>query len=108
MHYWKNCAAGFTLLCGVISLPVMAEGNVADGQAKSASCAACHGATGKANNALYPNLAGQNAAYLALALQDYKKGGRSGGQAGIMQAFTSALSDQDISDLSAYYASQKP
>ncbi|CAM3981629.1 cytochrome c [Rahnella victoriana] len=90
------------------STPALAGGNIADGQAKSASCAACHGAAGKAVNSIYPNLAGQNADYLALSLHAYKKGDRSGGQAGVMQAFSSSLSDQDISDLSAYYASLTP
>lgn len=92
----------------LISLPALAGGNITDGQSKSASCAACHGATGKAVNSIYPNLAGQNADYLALSLHAYKKGERSGGQAGVMQAFSSSLSDQDISDLSAYYASLTP
>ena len=92
----------------LISLPALAGGNIADGQSKSASCAACHGANGKATNSIYPNLAGQNAEYLALSLHAYKKGGRSGGQAGVMQAFTASLSDQDISDLAAYYASLAP
>lgn len=92
----------------LVSSSVLAAGNSADGQAKSASCAACHGANGKAVNTIYPNLAGQNADYLALSLHAYKKGGRSGGQAGVMQAFSSSLSDQDISDLSAYYASLTP
>jgi len=92
----------------VASSPVFAQGNSADGQSKSATCAACHGANGKATNSIYPNLAGQNAEYLALSLHAYKKGGRSGGQAGVMQAFTASLSDQDISDLAAYYASLAP
>ena len=92
----------------VVSSPVFAKGNSADGQSKSASCAACHGANGKAKNSIYPNLAAQNADYLALSLQAYKKGERSGGQAGVMQAFTASLSDQDINDLAAYYASLAP
>lgn len=92
----------------LVSLPVFAQGNSAEGQSKSASCAACHGASGKAVNSIYPNLAGQNADYLALSLHAYKQGERSGGQAGVMQAFTASLSDQDINDLAAYYASLTP
>jgi len=45
----------------LISLPALAGGNIADGQSKSVSCAACHGATGKAVNSIYPNLAGRQA-----------------------------------------------
>lgn len=106
MHFITRSALGVCLAWICTSVPAMADGNIANGQAKSASCAACHGATGKASNALYPNLSGQNEAYLESALHAYKEGGRTGGQAGIMQAFTSGLSDQDISDLSAYYATQ--
>lgn len=108
MHVLFKSALGAGLAWALFSLPVQADGDIAGGQAKSASCAACHGATGKATNALYPNIGGQNSAYLALALNAYKKGGRTGGQAGVMQAFTAGLSEQDINDLAAYYASQKP
>ncbi len=69
---------------------------------------ACHGAEGKTTVPLYPNLAGQNAAYLSHALQAYKKGERSGGQAEVMKAFVAGLSDTDIEDLAAYYHSLKP
>ena len=57
---------------------------------------------------LYPHLAGQNAAYLAHALQAYKKGERNGGQAEVMKAFVAGLSEEDIDDLAAWYASLTP
>lgn len=57
---------------------------------------------------MYPNLAGQNAMYLQHALQAYKKGERNGGQAEVMKAYVSGLSDDDIADLAAFYASVKP
>ncbi|RPE04274.1 cytochrome c [Candidatus Pantoea deserta] len=90
------------------SLPTLADGNVTAGAQKSAACAACHGAEGKSAVPLYPNLAGQNAAYLNHALQAYKKGERSGGQAEVMKAFVAGLGESDMADLSAYYASLKP
>ncbi|MCG7389052.1 MULTISPECIES: c-type cytochrome [Pantoea] len=90
------------------ALPVMADGDVNAGAQKSAACTACHGAQGKSSVPLYPNLAGQNAAYLNHALQAYKKGERSGGQAEVMKAFVAGLSDDDMADLSAYYGSLKP
>lgn len=90
------------------SVPVLADGDVNAGQQKSAACAACHGAQGKASVALYPNLAGQHAAYLAQALRAYKQSDRSGGQAEVMKAFVAGLSEQDIDDLAAFYASQQP
>ena len=90
------------------ALPALADGDVNAGAQKSAACAACHGAQGKSSMPLYPNLAGQNAAYLNHALQAYKKGERSGGQAEVMKAFVAGLSDEDMADLSAYYGSLKP
>lgn len=89
-------------------LPVHAAGDVKAGEQRSAACMACHGAQGKATAPLYPNLAGQNAAYLNHALQAYKKGERSGGQAEVMKAFVAGLNDEDITNLAAYYSSLKP
>lgn len=94
------------LLC--ISAPGQADGNRRAGQEKSDRCAACHGAEGKAVIPIYPNLAGQNAPWLVQALQAYKSGARSGGQAEMMKAFVAGLSDEDIDDLAAYYAGLKP
>lgn len=96
------------LLLVVSSSGAWAAGDAAAGQQKSAACMACHGAQGKASVPLYPNLAGQHSAYLAHALQAYKKGERSGGQAEVMKAFVAGLSDQDMDDLAAYYSSIKP
>lgn len=96
------------LVLACFTAPVLAGGNIAAGQEKSAPCQACHGAAGKASVSLYPNLAGQHADYLQHALQAYKKGERSGGQAEVMKAFVSGLSDEDMADLAAYYQSLKP
>lgn len=90
------------------ALPALADGDINAGAQKSAACTACHGAQGKSSVPLYPNLAGQNAAYLNHALQAYKKGERSGGQAEVMKAFVAGLSDADMADVSAYYGSLKP
>jgi len=96
------------LMLASFMTPVLAAGNAEAGQQKAAACNACHGATGKASVTLYPNLAGQNADYLQHALQAYKKGERSGGQAEVMKAFVSGLSDEDMADLAAYYQGLKP
>jgi cytochrome c553 len=80
-----------------------AAGNAEAGKAKSASCAACHGANGQG---VPPNLAlaGKPAAQLAQALKDYKSGARPNP---MKRGITAALSDQDIENLAAYYASLK-
>ncbi|KOC88496.1 cytochrome C554 [Winslowiella iniecta] len=96
------------VLLASVSVPALADSDASAGQQKSAACAACHGAQGKAKVELYPNLAGQHAPYLAQALRAYKKGDRSGGQAEVMKAFVAGLSEQDIDDLAAFYGSQQP
>jgi cytochrome c553 len=80
-------------------------GDAAAGKAKSAVCAACHGAAGVAAVKSYPNLAGQNEAYIVGALKAYKSKQRNGGMAALMQGQAAALSDADMANLAAYYSS---
>lgn len=82
-------------------------GDAAAGKAKSAVCAACHGANGMAAIKTYPNLAGQNKEYLVSALKAYKSKQRSGGMAAIMQAQSAGLTDADMENLAEYYSSLK-
>lgn len=82
-----------------------AEGDVAAGEAKSASCVACHGANGISSVPIYPNLAGQKEAYLASVLTAYKTQERQGANAAVMWGIAAPLSEQDIANLAAYYAS---
>ncbi|ABM02077.1 cytochrome c, class I [Psychromonas ingrahamii 37] len=81
---------------------VQAQGNIEAGKAKSATCAACHGADGNSASNLYPKLAGQHAPYLEKQLQQFKNGERANA---IMMGMASVLSTQDMQDLAAYYAS---
>ena len=81
---------------------VMAAGDAAAGKAKAATCAACHGANGISLIPMYPNLKGQKAAYLEKQMKDFKSGTRTDPTMGAM---AKPLSDQDIADLAAYYAS---
>lgn len=100
-----------TIVTGVLMVGMAASGmaNAAGdpeaGKAKAAVCAACHGQNGIAQIPGYPNLAGQNEAYLVSSLKAYKNKQRSGGQAPVMQGQAAALSDEDIANLAAYYAS---
>ncbi len=84
-----------------------AAGDIEAGKAKAASCAACHGADGMAAIPNYPNLAGQNEGYLVAALHDYKDNKRTGSFATMMSMQAVNLSDEDIENLAAYYASLK-
>lgn len=85
---------------------LQAAGNAAAGKAKAAQlCAACHGPEGNKPTAPEnPILAGQHQDYLAKALKDYKSGKRNNA---IMKGFAAALSNRDIEDLAAWFASQK-
>ncbi|MBL1418710.1 MAG: cytochrome c [Moritella sp.] len=94
------------LTCLVPSL-AMAGGDIAAGKAKAAVCAACHGAAGISAVPMYPNLAGQKEMYLVNALKAYKTGQRTGGMAPIMAGQAMALSDADINNVAAYFASLK-
>lgn len=77
---------------------------VAKGQATGQSCADCHGAEGNAPiDPSYPRLGGQYADYLAHALKAYRAGDR---QHALMTGQATGLSDQDISDLAAYFGSR--
>ncbi|WNC68376.1 cytochrome c [Thalassotalea nanhaiensis] len=87
----------------VMTAPSMAADAEA-GKAKSAMCAACHGATGISAVPMYPNLAGQKEAYLAKQLKDFKTGTRKDP---VMSGMAMPLTDADIANLSAYYASIK-
>jgi cytochrome c553 len=98
-----------TFICILISLSsTTVYADIEAGKAKSASCAACHGAEGKTPiDDSYPIIGGQNISYLKLSLQAYKQGKRQGANAATMSAIVATLSEQDISDLSEYYNSLK-
>ncbi len=84
-------------------LPAHAAGNAGAGKAKSAACAGCHGPDGNSTVPSFPKLAGQHADYLYHALKDYKSGKRKNP---IMSGQVGNLSDRDMKDLAAYYASR--
>lgn len=88
------------LAFGLITLQVGAE--TLAGHEKSAMCAGCHGTQGNSLNPDWPSLAGQHATYLAKQLHDYKHA--STRQAAMMTPMVAALTDQDITDLAAFYA----
>lgn len=77
-------------------------GNPAAGKERSQLCLACHGEDGNGTNPTYPRLAGQYEDYLLKALRGYKSGARNNA---IMKGMATPLSEQDMADLAAYYAS---
>lgn len=83
--------------------PAQAAGDAAAGMAKAKSCAGCHGADGKGKKD-NPALVGMAEDKFIQAMQDFKSGKR-GDKAMIGTA--KRLSDADIANLAAYYASLK-
>ena len=75
------------------------------GRAKSASCAACHGPEGNATIPGTPSLAGQPTMFTHWQLIKYRDGRRKDPQ---MSPLAEKLSDEDMADLAAFYAVQKP
>ncbi|HSG64314.1 MAG TPA: c-type cytochrome [Gammaproteobacteria bacterium] len=95
------------LLCVVAWLAVggqcLAQGSASAGQGKAAVCAACHGSDGNSINPLWPSLAGQHPEYVTRQIVAFKAGDRADV---LMTSFAAPLSDQDVADLAAYFASQ--
>ena len=86
-----------------LATQVVAAGNPEAGKEKNAICVACHMADGNSMNPEWPKLAGQHEKYLAKQLREFKSGDR---QNAIMLGMVAALSEEDMDDLAAFYATQ--
>jgi len=94
----------YILFLLLLSWGVSAAGDIEAGKSKALLCQTCHGEQGVSEIGIYPNLAGQKQLYLTLQLRNFKSGSRP---SPVMAAMASALSEQDIDNLAAYYASLK-
>ena len=115
---WSAVAA--TFVTSVCAMPVLAEDSpkaasvakpdtTKGGAIAQAVCAACHGPDGNATGPTFPKLAGQHASYLSKELHNFKVVDGAAVPARynpIMNGFAAALSDDDIRNVSAYYAGQ--
>ena len=90
---------------------------MADGAALYAekTCIACHGKEGKKPMIpTFPKLAGQNAAYIELQMQDIRSGARSNASSAAMKGVMvtaegdQLVTDSDIKELAAYLSKIKP
>jgi cytochrome c553 len=106
-------ATTFLLVLAAAS-PALAQAGaaaVAPGDAAKAQsivnsvCAACHGADGNSPIPANPSLAGQHSNYLYKQLTDYKAGRRKNP---VMNGMVANLSDDDMRNLAAYFAAQRP
>ena len=79
--------------------------DLAAGAAKAEVCAACHGQDGVSPLAGTPSLAGQPEGFLQWQLVYFRSGTRKNP---IMQPLAAGLSDDDVRNLAAHFAAQKP
>ena len=92
--------SGFALISPASTF---AKGDPEAGRAKALTCSACHGQDGNSVNPEWPNLAGQHEKYIVKALRSYKDGTRN---VVLMTSQVAGLSDQDMEDVAAFFASQ--
>lgn len=98
----RSTAVGLGLIilgCTIAS----ANGDVAAGKTVSQTCAACHGMDGNSAMPMFPSIAGQSASYLAEQLHAFRDGKRVNA---IMGPQAKNLTDQQITDVAAYFAAQ--
>lgn len=104
--YFKDPAVKAVAKTGAAkgAAPVIVAGDVEKGKAISGTCVACHAADGNSLIAMYPKIAGQHEEYIAKQLADFKSGERADP---VMAGMVAALSDEDMKNLAAYFATQK-
>jgi len=98
----KKMGRAFSIFVLLLFAAVSYAGDAEAGKAKSVTCAACHGGAGISPVGAFPNLAGQKEQYLVAQITAFKDGSRESAQ---MAPMVSELSDEDIANLAAYYAS---
>jgi len=89
-------------LLGTIA-PAHAAGDAAAGKTKATACGMCHGPNGEGTS-MAPKLGGMDQAKFVQAMQDYKSGRKDNA---MMKSQAAALSDADMANLAAYYATLK-
>ena len=98
-HYYYKI--GFALFLSLSATAALAA-DASAGKAQSAVCQGCHGSAGISNGGLFPSLAGQTAAYIEAQLKKFRSGERD---SATMKSIAEDLSDAEIQNLAAYYAS---
>ncbi len=101
----KKLVVGISMLVAAMTGSAFAADIAAGKTTASTVCVACHGADGNSAIVTYPSLAGQNASYIAKQLADFKSQTRNDP---VMFGMVAALSEDDMKNVAAYYASQTP
>ena len=100
----RSVAVPARLLCAALLLMASAAHarDPVAGKVRAAACTTCHGPLGLSQIPNAPNLAGQPAIYTVEQLKNYRSGKR---QNDVMGVIAKPLTDQEIEDLAAWYAS---
>jgi cytochrome c553 len=85
---------------------LQAKGNIEKGADLTTDCIECHGMDGKGNFET-PTIAGLKEDYIVTRLKGFKSGAIKTTD-GLMHMYTEDLSDEELQDLAAYWASRKP
>ncbi len=88
-----------------VAAQTQASGDKAAGKEAAAACSGCHGEQGVSANPAVPSLAGQDAQYIAAAVQAYKDGSRNDES---MKGVAGALDERALRNVAAFYAAQQP
>lgn len=97
-------SGGLAALVVLVLAHPAAAADPAAGKAKARQCAVCHGIDGVAKIPIAPHIAGESSVYLETQLKAFRSGKR---EHEIMSVIARDLSDADIADLAAWYASIK-
>ena len=100
MHALRLLAAAALAL---LTLPALAADDARGEEIVQGKCFICHGVAGESSSPVFPRLAGQNAAYVARQLADYRSGKR---KSSTMQPMVEDLSPADFQALGRYFASR--
>jgi cytochrome c553 len=103
----QRLAPALAVLALVTGAAAQAAGDVEAGRLKAATCMGCHGVPSYTNaypTYHVPRLGGQHADYIVAALQAYKAGQRPHKT---MHAQAATMSEEDMQDIAAYFASLK-
>lgn len=89
-----------------MNLSYAKPGDIKNGEKLSVTCQPCHSADGNSPTPIWPKIAGMSEKYLLKQLHDFKKGQSGPRFEATMLNIIKDLSEQDLKDLSAFYANK--
>jgi len=93
------------LMLSLMAVNAQAKGNIEKGADLTTDCIECHGMDGKGNFET-PQIAGLKESYILERLRGFQSG-KTKSMDDMMHTYTEDLTDQNLQDLAAYWASRK-